>query len=144
MLQANSLGGDFLKKQKIMQIGIALFGLSYVLMTGHFYSNGATDDSTENQGSLTTEIESSEETLTEADHLSKNYVGFTSINNYFKNIDYKINDERRKELINSLALASDIQVENVNEEDISQNLNNLNTEESWLINNSIQNSDCDI
>ena len=141
MLQANSLGGDFLKKHKIMQIGIALFGLSYVLMTGHFYSNGATDDSTENQGSLTTEIESSEETLTEADHLSKNYVGFTSINNYFKNIDYKINDERRKELINSLALASDIQVENVNEEDISQNLNNLNTEESWLINNNILSRD---
>lgn len=141
MLQANSLGGDFLKKQKIMQIGIALFGLSYVLMTGHFYSNGATDDSTENQGSLTTEIESSEETLPEADHLSKNYVGFTSINNYFKNIDYKINDERRKELINSLALASDIQVENVNEEDISQNLNNLNTEESWLINNNILSRD---
>lgn len=166
MFKTYHLGGDLLKKQKIILVGIALFGLSIVTRLNTLYVVGDTEVSagTEVTADVTTELEvtteiSSEEVtektteeptdemgnseqpteeLTTEIPVSKcKYVGFVSLNNFYKNLDYKINETSRESLVDQLAFPQDTKVENVEEEDATQNLNNLSTEESWLISNNI-------
>lgn len=92
-------------------------------------TESTTEDNSEEATEEVTEESTTEEIATET--LSSVY----SLNNYVKNIDFKLSDAVVKELKKS-APKTDI-VEDVAYADTSQNLNNLSVEKSWLINNNI-------
>lgn len=81
----------------------------------------------------TTEESTTEETTTEIIIPTETISAIYNLNNYVKNIDYKLSNSIVKS-INNDAPQTDI-IEDVVYSDTSQNLNNLGVAESWLIRN---------